>query len=68
MEVTTWFEALRVEGPPLGGSATMQGPEREVNAEQASKTAMRVATLLMLGEAWHRSGSERRTHRPDPPG
>ena len=28
MEVTTWFEALRVEGPPLGGSATMQAGTR----------------------------------------
>ncbi len=43
-------------------------PEREVNAEQASKIPMRVATLPMAGEAWHRSGSERQTHRPDPPG
>ncbi len=39
-----------------------------VNAGQASKIPMRVATFPMAGEAWHRPGSERRTHRPDPPG
>ena len=44
MEVTTWIEALWREGPPWGGSATMQAGTR-VNAEQAPKRMMRKPTL-----------------------
>ena len=51
----------------LGGSATMRAATR-VNAEQASKRLMRKPTRLSCGEGCQRSGSERREHRPVPPG
>ena len=51
----------------LGGSATMRAATR-VNAEQASKRLMRKPTRLGSGEGCQRSGSERREHRPAPPG
>ena len=66
MEATTSSEALRQKGR-LGGSATMRAATR-VNAEQASKRVTRKPTLPDLGEGCHRSGSERRGHRPVPPG
>ena len=48
MEVTTWTEALWCTRDALGVSATMQAGTR-VNAEQASKTAMRKPTLSFIG-------------------
>ena len=51
----------------MGGSASMRAATR-VNAEQASKRVMRKPTRLVFGEGCHRSGSERREHRPVPPG
>ena len=51
----------------MGGSATMRAITR-VNVEQAPKRAMRKPTRLKYGEGCHRAGSERQTHRPDPPG
>ena len=66
MEVTTSFEALR-DGPPWAVQRPC-GLQRAVNAEQASKHVMRKPTRLAIGEGCHRSGSERREHRPVPPG
>ena len=67
MEVTTSSEALRWQRAASGGSATTQATTR-VNAEQASKSSMRKPTRRENGEGCQRSGSERREHRPVPPG
>ena len=67
MEITTSAEALRRQRGRLGGSATTRAAMR-MNAEQASKRAMRKPTRLNIGEGCQRSGSERREHRPVPPG
>ena len=67
MEATTSAEALRRQGAALGGSATMRAATR-LNAEQASKRVTRKPTRLNNGEGCQRSGSERREHRPVPPG
>ena len=40
----------------------------QVNAGQASKPIMRKPTRRSYGEGCQRSGSERRKHRPSPPG
>ena len=49
MEVTTSAEALRRQRAALGGSATTRAAMR-MNAEQASKPAMREPTRLPHGE------------------
>ena len=67
MEVTTSAEALRWKRVAEGDSANMRAAT-VVNAAQASKTAMRESTRPSDGEDWQRSGSERRWHRPVPPG
>ena len=67
MEVTTSAEALRRQRAAQGGSATTWAAMR-LNAEQASKRATRKPTRLDYGEGCKRSGSERREHRPVPPG
>ena len=67
MEVTTSAEALRRQRAALGGSATTWAAMR-LNAEQASKRVTRKPTRLDYGEGCQRSGSERREHRPVPPG
>ena len=67
MEVTTSAEALRWKRVAEGDSASMRAAT-VVNAAQASKTAMRESTRPSDGEDWQRSGSERRWHRPVPPG
>ncbi len=67
MEVTTSAEALRRQRAAVGGSATTRAAAR-ANAEQAPKPAMRKPTRLPHGEASQRPGSERREHRPFPPG
>ena len=67
MEVTTSAEALRRQRAAVGGSATTRAAAR-ANAEQAPKPAMRKPTRLPHGEGSQRPGSERREHRPFPPG
>ena len=67
MEVTTSAEALRRQRAALGGSATTWAAMR-LNAEQASKRVTRKPTRPDYGEGCQRSGSERREHRPVPPG
>ena len=66
MEVTTSFEALR-NGPPWAAQRPC-GPQRAVNAEQASKSVMRKPTRPDDEEGWHGLGSERCKHQPVPPG
>ena len=41
---------------------------KDLNAVQASKPIMRKPTRLINGEGCYGSGSERREHRPAPPG
>ena len=67
MEATTSAEALRRQRAALGGSATTRAATT-LNAEQASKRVTRKPTRQDNGEGCQRSGSERREHRPVPPG
>ena len=58
--------ALRRQGPPSAFSD--HAGRNDVNAAQASKRVMRKPTRPEYGEGCQRSGSERREHRPVPPG
>ena len=62
------LEHYRSDDKGRHGRFSDHAGRNDVNAAQASKRVMRKPTRPEYGEGCQRSGSERREHRPVPPG